>query len=270
MKKFAIASVLMAILISAVAYASYISLTTTIDNVVIGENGTGKASIRILNSGDEAAHNVELMVLLPEGFSSNTIYAGKILPNSTFNGNFTVSVIKNMSILPGSYAACELTRYQDANGYQFSSISPLTITHINPTSSKITGLLDSVTIGEKGSKSIKLKLINSDSSGHDVYVRLFLPSELTCREPEKSIYMQKNSENSITFEVSNAGALIGSNYVVFASIDYSDGMHYSSFARGNIEITKEEPFNYTLPMAIILILLILAIVFVNVRHRFSR
>ena len=252
------------LLLSVCAFASFISLTTSMDNIVIA-NDTAVSGVSIKNSGDEAAWNVKVSLLLPQGFSSDTIYAGKLNAGGTYNGNFNVSRLPG--IAKGSYSIAVLTEYQDANGYQFSSISPNLIVYETPAGSRITGQLESITLGEKGSKSMQLRLMNRDSTAHNVSIRIFLPNEITSPDSEKSLSIGPNEEKTVTFTVSNYGALVGSKYAVFASFDYESDKHYSGFSVGMIEIVKED---MTLVYAAIAIALVLLLVFVNRQKIFKR
>lgn len=249
----AIGLVLMAVSV----FASFISLTTSMDNIVIANDTVSKA-MSITNSGDEPSWNVKVSLLLPEGFISEPLYAGKINANGVFSGRFNVSKIPGLS--KGSYSIAVLTEYQDANGYQFSSISPNLIVYETPAGTRITGKLESITLGEKGTRKIQLRLMNRDNAVRSVSVRLFLPNEITTLSDQKQIEMGPNEEKSVDFEVSNFGALVGSTYSVFASFDYESDKHYSGFSVGMIEIVKEDS---TLLYIAIAALLAIILVFAN-------
>ena len=70
-------------------------------------------------------------------------------------------------------------------------------------------------------------------------IKLFLPMEIKS-ENEKNISIAPKSEKEISFKISNFGALVGSSYVVLASIEYEDDKHYSTVARGIVSIVEEK------------------------------
>jgi hypothetical protein len=251
-------------LLSVCVLASFISLTTTMNNVIL-TNSSSNAVANITNSGDEAASNVKISLILPNGFSSETIYAGKVSAGGSFSGNFAIQRVSE--VMRGSYSIAVLTEYQDANGYQFSSVSPNLIVYENPSSSRITGKLDSTTLGEKGSKKIQFNIMNRDNVRHDAIAKIFLPNEITSTDGEKNVSLGPNEEKTVEFDISNYGALIGSKYAVFAAVDYESDRHYSVFSVGMIEIVKEDYTIFYIAIVAIIALIILA---VNLRKRLSK
>ena len=249
-------------MLSNVAFASYISLTTSIETVLIEDTHT-KTNITILNSGDEPASNVKLFLVLPEEFRSNTIFIGELKPNEPFTGQFNVSVVSNVSA--GIYPLAILTEYSDMNGYGFSSVSPNTIIYKNPSSTKISGLIEELKLSEKGNKNLVLRVLNHDTREHNIKIHLYLPNELTTNENYKSVLIKPNEEKQISFQVSNFGALLGSSYAVFASLEHEDELHYTSIARGVIKIEKED-YSWILISGILIMFVIFVII--NIKYKF--
>ncbi len=91
--------VFMFLLIPQPVLAGVISLTTTISTDIMTENVT-RVSVKLLNSGDESAHNVQIS-LLTENFQSDPIFVGDLSPNNPFEGDSTLSLIREIS--PGNY-----------------------------------------------------------------------------------------------------------------------------------------------------------------------
>ena len=250
------------VILSNIAFASYISLTTSIETVLIEDTHT-KTNITILNSGDEPASNVKLFLVLPEEFRSNTIFIGELKPNEPFTGQFNVSVVSNVSA--GIYPLAILIEYSDMNGYGFSSVSPNTIIYKNPSSTKISGLIEELKLSEKGNKNLVLRVLNRDTREHNIKVQLYLPNELTTNENDKTVLIKPNEEKQIIFQVSNFGALLGSSYAVFASLEHEDEMHYTSIARGVIKIEKED-YSWILISGILIMFAIFIII--NIKYKF--
>jgi hypothetical protein len=215
--------------------AGVISLTATISTDVMTENTT-KVLVKLLNSGDEAAHNVQIS-LLTDDFESNPIFVGILNLNVPFERNFTVSLKED--ILPGNYPIVVLVDYADANGYPFSSVSPSYITYKTPTVSKLSSVVSELVLAGKETKKLTLTVRNLDDFSHNLNVKLILPRELKVDE-ERTISTQPKEEKELNFDVSSFSALPGSSYVVLANIEYDyNGLHYSSIGRGTVMIGEE-------------------------------
>ncbi len=228
--------VFMFLLIPQPVLAGVISLTTTISTDIMTENVT-RVSVKLLNSGDESAHNVQIS-LLTENFQSDPIFVGDLSPNNPFEGDSTLSLIREIS--PGNYPLVVLVDYADANGYPFSSVSPTSIVYETPTVSKVSGVMGELSLTGKETKTLKLTLRNLDDFSHDVNVKLVLPRELKVSDGEKTISLQPKEENELGFEVSSFSALSGSSYVILAPIEYDyENLHYSSITRGMINIGED-------------------------------
>jgi len=203
---------------------------------IIQEDKT-TVNITLLNSGDEPAYDVQLSLLLPEGVSSEPIFLGELDPNMPKSGTFDIKI--NSDVIPGRYSMAILTEYKDANGYPFSSVLPKSLILKEFKSSQISGRISGITLGDKEIKKLTLELRNMDQRGHNLKIKLFIPRELKADNEEKSLVLNAREEKKINFDISSFGALPGSNYVVFASLDYEDsGIHYSSTAMGIVKVVE--------------------------------
>ena len=228
---------LFSILLSSIACGSYISMTTAVNNLFLRENLTS-VNVSVMNSGDEAAYNVKISPILPRGFKAGEIFVGTLEPNTRVEFKMNVSLIAPAK--RGTYTMGILTYYEDANGYPFSSISPNYLIYKEASSPRIFGRMEHAKLTEEGSTVLKLKLLNKDSREHEIKVTLFLPNELVADAENKTVVLAPNAEKSVEFRVSNFGALAGSTYVVFASLDYEDNeTHYSRFATALITVERE-------------------------------
>jgi len=217
--------------------AGIISLTTSVSSDIITEN-SGKIYVKLTNLGDEAAYDVKVS-LLTENSESRPITIGNLNPNEPIEMDFLISLKK--TIYPGKYPVVVLIDYADANGYPFSSVSPSFIVYKNSTVSKISGLIQEITLNEKEGKKLTLSVRNLDDVEHDVDVKLALPREIRVDEGEKRMSLGSKQEKSLDFEVSSLSAISGSTYAAIASIEYEeDGFHYSSFANGVIKIGSQQ------------------------------
>lgn len=252
-KKLVILFVLL--LIPQLVSAGVISLTTIISTDLMTEDTT-KTHVKLLNSGDEPAYNVQIS-LLSEDFESNSIFVGILSPNEPFEGYFNVSLAKD--ILSGNYPVTILVDYADANSYPFSSVSPNSIIYKSPTTSMVSGDISEISLSGKKSKKLVLNVRNLDDVSHDVNVELILPRELKVADTEKIVSIGPKEEKQLNFEVSSVSALVGSSYVALASLEYEDGLHHSSFARGIIKIVEEKPFEFPIWLPILSFCMLLII-----------
>lgn len=223
-------------LIPSLVSAGVISLTTTVSTDIMNTS-TGQIQIMIVNSGDEAAHDVQLS-LISEDFDSDPVYVGILQPNSPFEG--TMNITLNKGIFSGNYPLVLLTEYTDANGYPFSSVSPVTLTYKTRSVSMLSGIFSDISLLGKNPKNLPLTIRNVDDVPHYVKVKLFLSRELKVDESEKRLTIESKGEEELNFRVSNLGGLEGSSYVVLASVEYDEDFHYSSFGRGMIRIGSEK------------------------------
>lgn len=264
-------SIILLVLLFFVSFnsAKYISISTSVsvENMITG-NESG-INIQTKNSGDESAYDVQLSLILPPNLKTENMFVGELKPNKPYDGNFTISAIN--SIIPGKYTIGILTDYKDANGYQFSSVSPNSLIVKRPTTSMISARISEMELGDKETKKINLQIRNLDEKSHNLKMRLYLPRELKTTIAEKIITINPREERQIEFDISSFGALVGSSYVIFTSLDYEgDGLHYSSVASGIIKIVESKKgfdFSGWIPIAIVIVLIA---VFVFYQFRFRK
>lgn len=262
-KKFVTFIALLTIL-TITASAKYITLghTVTVEQIIQGNETT--INVTLLNSGDEAAYDTQLSLLLPEGIGSKPIFLGKMDPNMPQSGTFDIGI--DSGVMPGKYSLVILTEYKDANGYPFSSVSPNSLILKEVTSSQVFGKISELTLGDKGERrKLTLELRNMDDKDHDLQIRLFGPRELKIDLEERSLVLNARGVKKIDFAISSFGALPESSYVVFASMDYEEGgIHYSATARGVVKIVEQKEaisFSGELPLVALIILILIVVIY---------
>ena len=246
--------------------ATYIQLSTTVstENIITG-NETD-INIQIVNYGDEPAYNVQLSLLLPEGFSSNYLYPKILYPNRTFSGDFKVSIDENLK--PGRYPPILIAYYTDANSYPFTSISAISLIYKEPTPMMLRAVVNPVEIQSNGNGTLKVVVANIDSKPHDISIRLYLPNEFKSDNYKNEIYLESGGDKQIEFHVSSLGALEGSTYIVLISMEYEDNLHYSSTASGTIAISKSgNTVESKWKSSVIVVAVLLLIIFVYYQFR---
>ncbi len=227
------------IALAGISSARYISISTTSTAERITEGDSTVIGARLVNSGDEAAHDVRVSLMLPEGFSANELKPGQMEPDEPYEGDFTVSI--DSDVTPGTYLVAILTDYRDANAYPFSSITQSFINLGEETFSDISGTLSKISISPEGSASTTLTIRNRGDEKRRLRVRLFLPRELEADVESYELELGPRAQEEHRFKISSFGALAGSTYIISASIEYEeDNLHYTSTASGVVEIVTEE------------------------------
>lgn len=256
--------------------AKYITLTHQLTLGPVSPGQEAVFNITLQNSGDEAAYDVQLSLVLPEGMAANQIYLGQVQPMIPKSSSFNVRI--DPSLTPGKYSIAVLTEYKDANGYPFSSMTPNYIVVGEARSSQVSGTIEAVSLGDKTEKKkLSLLMRNLDNKPHEVRIRMFVPKELNVKPETASVTLDAKTEATKEFEISSFGALAGSTYVVFAAMNYEDGgSHYSSTASGMVSIVKYEEkiggstilpaINTNMLYIIGAILLIIAVVGIQLFH----
>ncbi len=221
------------IIIASAANAGFISMTTKADTLLMKGN-LSELNVTVSNSGDEPAHDVKISLLLPEGLSSEGVFAGKIDQNSDYSTSFRIASENKKN---GEYPFAILVEYKDANRYPFSAVSPNTIIYNAPSSSRVTATLKQATMQDRGSMVMSIR--NLDNVSHNVDIMLYLPKELSSLEAKKNATLAAGEARQESFVIDNAGALTGSTYAVFAVLSYENGQYYSHVASSTIRIGAE-------------------------------
>jgi hypothetical protein len=239
---------------------------TVTQNVVVTEKNT-TLNVTVMNSGNEAAYDVQLSLILPEGFTTEPIFAGVLQPNVPYMGSFRVGI--DDSAKPGTYPVVVKTHYADANAYPFSTVTPTFIRYGQPTPFKLRGAIKEVSLVGDSKKDIVLEVSNLDNKPHDVLVRFHLPDELAADYYSTEAPVQPHGISEVRVPVKSFGALPDSSYVIFASMEYDEGgLHYSSTAGGMIKILAKEVVGDDMPSWVplaVLVALIALFIYLQIR-----
>ena len=252
---------LIILLLVGTAKAGSISMTVSTEPVFFPDN----ISISLKNSGDESALNVRLS-LLSDIFIADEIFISSL--DAGQEKNFFLAINKAGEILPGLYPVVILTRYEDANGYPFSTVSPNSIAYKEGSSSNIFGVIKKTELSKDSEIGIAIR--NMGNENLNLKLRLFLPLEITAEEYSKDVSIDAKTEKDVSFKISNFGALVGSSYFVVAALEYEDDKHYSSFASGIVSIVEEKGiFDQDLLIIMLFILIVIFIAY-QMKGRFIK
>ena len=252
------------------ALSGTISLTTTITTDVFTTE-RGEISVTLTNSGDEPAYNTQLSII-SDHFSSKPVSVGVLGVNNPVTINISLESVKELK--EGNYPVALVIEYTDANGYPFSSVSPITITYKNPYPSRITASIESLEIDGGRPRLLKMKIRNGDQIEREITVKIILPVELSSDTTEKKIKIGPKEEKELDFKISNFGGLSGSTYVILGVIEYEDDYHHSSFARGVVRIVEPKSFfkpskNVVIPLVVFLVAILVLYQFLGKKVEFK-
>ena len=219
---------------TAVAQASYITMETSFS---IGTaDGKVQANVTTRNKGDEPAYQVHLELL-----TMDQTFAGaapvRLAVNQTHSDIFS---LENIFSLKGRYPVFVKTRYQDANGYQFSALLGALYDHGQeglPSDLKIKG--HEADIPVDGKTRIRFTLFNNGTSPHEIDVALHVPGEIVVTDEPLPLTLGVKEEKDVTFTLKNFSALENSSYAVFLAAGYSDSDKYHGAIGSTIVHIKE-------------------------------
>jgi hypothetical protein len=228
------------LLLGGSAQAGVIRILLNPVDVYVNESGDATAKTELINMGDEAAENVRLNLVLPEGFGSDSVFVGTLETNKPRNISFGVRLPD--SILPGVYPAVVMTDYTDLNGYPFSSVTPGVIKYREDVYPLLFASMDTVVVREGEKAVLPLALRNLDDRQHNLSVRLYLPREIKSNQTLLTVSLEGKSDARLGFEVSPFGALPKSSYLTFVSVEYEESKHYMAYPSkpGVVSIEGEE------------------------------
>lgn len=257
--------VLLAIYFPALALATHITLEINTTTRLEGDEGISQISL--MNSGDEPAAQLQIHVeLRGQRFSSPTVPQ---LDAGTRHETEIRFPLTDMA--PGRYHAIVRVDYTDLNGYPFTALSYSRVVYGEDKSPSVHVQLSDTVLARQ--TRMQLRLRNLDSVTLPLEIKLALPRELTCEQPERLLEIPGQREEQLLFEVRNFSALQGSRYTVFALVEYElAGTHSSTLVPARIEIVPPESFVrlYRTPLMVAFSILFVAAVAAEIWRRKSR
>lgn len=221
------------------ASASYVSISTTASAEPQEAAGSFAMHVSVANSGDEAAYSVAASVSAGATFSADTLQMGRIDAGNSFEGDMPLRV--PLALPSGRYVVPLVIGYADANGYKFSSVAHAYLVYGTETVPRVMASVSGASVTTAGTGKLSVSLRNDDTASRSIALELYLPDELKTAGMERTVELGAGEQEVLDFEISNAGALAGSSYVVAAVAEYdANGMHYSSVADGTVKVVPAE------------------------------
>ncbi len=239
------------------AFASYISLQTSVSSKVV--NDVLQVTVSAVNKGDESAYNVQAEVrvgdqkVLAEGLQELEI-------DSTYkvSGKFKLG-----KIIPGQYPLIVVMHYADANMYPFSALNCQTFLYkTKDLPNDVFGAVKSTKFWKTG--KLKLTLKNLADSTINATANLITPRELTVEQGPGKIALSAKGSKSVEFKLENFSALSGSSYQVFAISEYEkDSRHITTITPGIVKIVETQNILGISYIYLIVVLGVLVLIFLT-------
>jgi hypothetical protein len=240
------------------AQASYISLKTSFNARL--DKDVLKVLVRVINKGDESAYNVQAEITA----AGKRFLAEKKLEVGVDQGYDAMAEFPLAKGKPGIYPLLLTMHYTDANQYPFSALTGQTFAYrAEDTPGDVFGRLQTATFWQSGQTKLTIK--NLSDQAVNAAVDLITPRELRAVGSRQTTLVPARGAVTVDFTVENLSALNGSNYQVFAVIEYDKaGLHQTSIAPGSLKITESKnllglDYLFWFAALIILLLVFLAI-----------
>jgi hypothetical protein len=248
-----------------VAPAAQARFITIEANVNAGIEGSAvRTLVNVTNRGDEPAHNVVVRAEVG-GVVKTGHLREALLPNERYSETFETPVEYRKA---GRYPIIVTTDYTDGNQYPFSALSIVHLNYQENIPGRVVGEIAAATVGSSG--SVKLTIRNLGQTEERLNARLLVPQELSVSPANRDLRIKPGGEESAAFKVRNVAALPGSQYQVYALLDYEqDNYHFSNVVGGQITIepTGDPLAWYTAPLIAVAIAVGGALAYVNLRRR---
>jgi hypothetical protein len=244
------------------ASASYITLKTTVTSVI--DKDQLKVIVSTANKGDEPAYNVQAEVRV----GSKKVLGAKS-QEMGINQPYRAEAVFPLNLkTPGRYPMVLVMHYTDANQYPFSALNCQTFAYKTEAPPEdVFGSLRPVSFWKKAEMGLNLK--NMGGEEITASVDLVVPRELTASSERIKLNIPSKSEINQRFTVSNFSALSGSNYQVYAVVEYEkDRMHYTRIIPGVIKIVEAKTLmgiDSTFLIAVFILLVVVFVVFQVIR-----
>ena len=258
---------LVVLLFPGICQASRISLELSVE--VTRNDRTWSGHVLITNRGDEAAYDVQA-TLRAFGRENRSSMVKQLAVEEKWEPEIPIPESMDSQVVPGRYPVVLQVSYSDVNGHPFSALSVNFLEFDEALVSQINGALQATPISGNG--KLILKLQNVDEKPIEANVEWVFPKELM---PDRSVErIRINGKGSVVIKrrVRNLSALPGSQYPVFAIMEYDkNGRHFTTNAMTAVTVVEPASFvsSIRVPLFVLLAILAAVIVVLQFRHRRS-
>jgi hypothetical protein len=221
--------------------ATYIHLVPKMSPPTIITGGYAEVPFSVENRGDETAYGVKLVLLPPEGFSSEAVALGNLAPGQAEYAKFVLNV--SDFVESGTFSIPLRVHYSDENQYPFSSVAAFSVVYNAAAVNDVLGLMGGSDL-EQGFGLVNLTLRSVGDQAIVTRTELVLPDEFVADSPVVDVTVGPHEVRGVLFRVTSIGALPGSTYPILAVTSYSDGgRHYSIVSNAVLRFGREEGWN---------------------------
>jgi len=243
---------LITLLLVSFAYADYITIETNVESQV--EGNILNNEVKITNLGDEYAFNVRASLILG-GNDYKSITKETLSVGESFKFNKSTEI---PYLIKGTYPLITKVDYQDSNNYPFQALSVSSFNLINITISNVEVRLENTKLSDKG--TLNLLILNKDNKEKDIIITLYASEEIEIVNTPIITKLKNNLK--LNFDLERANALSGSNYAVFAVVEYDENnKHFTSIGSANVEIVDFIPDEKNITSKIFIISFIALLLF---------
>lgn len=209
------------------------TLTIKTQTSVKTEDDRLHVTVKVHNSGNVAAHNVQAnILLLKERLKSPVKTQLGVDESELFRFEKVVSGIKK-----GRYPLTVIIDFHDANQYPFSALSGTTFHYKEDVNANLLCVANDLIMGKRGELRLEIKNLGFES--RHVRATPVLPRELSTPQPRIDFQIESRGEKNIAVEIANFSALSGAIYPVFCYLEYDlKDIHYTTVARAVVKIAK--------------------------------
>lgn len=259
--------ILYAILCPTLCRASRISLEISTE---VARTETGwSARVRVVNKGDEAAHDLQAR-LEAVGEEKSSAIVGELGAGKVWEVEIPIlaAATSPSRTIRGRYPVVTRVFYGDANGHPFSALSVGFFDAGEAAVSQLGGRLRVSAVSDKG--TFRLDLHNMEQTPIEATVSWVFPREVVPDRQTERIMIQGRGSARLEGTLKNLSALPGSAYPVFALMEYDkDGVHFTAKAGAALEVTEARGLvsSWRIPLLVVLLLLAAVIVVRQYAHR---
>jgi hypothetical protein len=189
-------------------------------------------TMRIVNSGDEAAH----AVAAGASFGGQAT-RGPTQPILIPGGRMEVSLeLPGRPTVAGQWPLAAMVDYTDANGYAFQALQVVLVSSVNA-SPALVAVIDVDATPVAISSSVDVRLKNLSGTERPTTINFFVPRDLEVDIASRTLSLEPWADATVKAQIINRTALPGSRYPMFVTVEYNDSEgHHATLAQDTIEI----------------------------------
>jgi hypothetical protein len=226
----AVVNTIVLALIADPALAGSITIRNDVSALAQGDRLT--VTMRIVNSGDEAAH----AVAAGASFGGQAT-RGPTQPILVPGGRMEISLeLPGRPTAAGQWPLAATVDYTDANGYAFQALHVLLVSSVDASPALVAVVdVDARPLATSSGVDVRLKSLSGIK--RPTTINFFVPRGLEVDIASRPFSLEPWSDATVKAQITNRTALPGSRYPVFVTVEYDDPEgHHAALAQGTIEI----------------------------------